>query len=226
MEQKEQFFGGIPGPQVDPEQLNQLLENMLRHTADTGAPALETFTRLQQRRADRMTEAAEALRKKLGKDHPQVVALENTAKSLGELKTRIDTQRTRLKNWPKPRANEWVVFGTVTDAQGQPAQGLTVRIFDQDRKYDDLLGETETDENGDFSAIYHERDFAETRENLPELYIMVSDASGKTLYSSQENVRFNAGKSEYFAIRLGKQTRTTSKRKSSPTDETVVRRKS
>jgi hypothetical protein len=225
MEQKEQFFSGMPGPQVDQEQLNQLLENMMRHTADAGAPALETFTQLQQRRADRMTQTAEALRTKLGKNHPQVVALENAAQSLTELKTRLDTQRARLKKWPKPRANEWTVFGTVTDAQGQPAAGLTVRVFDQDRKYDDLLGETETDENGDFSTIYHERDFAETHENLPDLYVMVSDASGKTLYSSRENVRFEAGKSEYFAIRLGKPSRTSSKKRGSTADETIRRKR-
>jgi hypothetical protein len=225
MEQNERFFRGTPGPQVDPEQLNQLLENMMRHTADAGAPALEMFTQLQQRRADRMAQTAEALRKKLGKDHPQVVELENTAKSLSELNTHLDTQRARLKKWPKPRANEWMVFGTVTDAEGKPAAGLNVRVFDRDRKYDDLLGETETDENGDFFAIYHERDFAETRENLPELYVMVSDASGKTLYSSQENVRFNAGKSEYFAIRLSKQTRTTNKKSESAVDKTIKRKR-
>lgn len=222
MEQK-QSFSETPGPQVDAEQLSQALENVLRHTADLGVPALETYTKLQQRRADRMAGAAKALQKKLGKDHPRVAALENTAKSLAEINTRIEAQRERLKNWSKPRANEWMVFGTVTDAQGQPASGLTVRVFDRDRKYDDLLGETETDGNGDFSVIYHERDFAETRENLPELYVMVSDASGKTLYSSRENARFGAGRSEYFAIHLGKRTRTAGK-KSSPTRKTSKRK--
>lgn len=209
MDQNRQSFGGMPAPEVDAEQLSRDLESVLRNTADFGAPALETFAQLQQRRADRMTEVAKALRKKLGKDHPQVAALENTAKSLTELKTRLDTQRARLKKWPKPRSNEWMVFGTVIDAQGQPATGLVVRVFDRDRKYDDLLGESETDENGDFSAVYHERDFAETRENLPDLYVMVSDTAGKLLYSSRDNIRFEAGRSEYFAIRLGKRTRTT-----------------
>ncbi|MBN2118638.1 MAG: hypothetical protein JW730_18845 [Anaerolineales bacterium] len=226
MEQKERSFSGIPGPEIDAEQLRQSLENVLRHTADVGAPALETFTQLQQRRADRMAATAQALREKLGEEHPQVIALENTAKSLSELKTHLDTQRTRLKKWPKPRANEWMVFGTVTDVDGQPAAGLNVRVFDRDRKYDDLLGETETDENGDFSAIYHERDFAETNENLPELYVMVSDASGKTLYSTRESARFNAGKSEYFAIRLGKQSRVSSEKSRSTTKDKTSQRKS
>ena len=225
MEQNEQFFRGTSGPQVDPEQLNQLLENVMRHTAEIGAPALETFTQLQQRRADRMAETAEALRAKLGKDHPQVIALEKTAKSLAELKNRADTQRARLKKWPKPRTNEWMVFGTVTDADGQPAAGLNVRVFDQDRKYDDLLGETETDENGDFSVIYHERDFTETRENLPELYVMISDASGKTLYTTRENVRFDAGKSEFFGIRLTEQTRTPRKKSDADADKTLKRKR-
>lgn len=220
MEQEQRFFTDTPpGPQVDAEQLRDVVKNALRHSADFGAPALETFARLQQRRADRMTEVAGALRKKLGKDHPKVLALENTAKSLAELRTRLDTQTKRLKNWPRPRAHEWAVFGTVTDIQGQPASGLTVRVFDRDRKYDDLLGETETDENGDFSVIYHERDFAETRENLPELYVMVSDASGKTVYSSRDNIRPEAGKSEYFVIRLGPPPKTV-KPKSGPTKKT------
>jgi len=225
MEQEARFFPDMPGSQVDPGQLRDVLKNVLPHTADFGVSALETFAQLQQRRADRMTEVAAALRKKLGRDHPRVLALENTAKSLAEFKTRLDTQMTRLKKWPKPRANEWAVFGTVTDIQGEPAAGLTVRIFDRDRKYDDLLGETETDENGDFSVTYHERDFAETRENLPELYVMVSDTSGKTLYSSRENVRFEAGKSEYFAIRLGKGSKATSKKRESSTDKTIRRKR-
>jgi hypothetical protein len=224
MVQNENFVRGTSGPQVDPAQLNQLLEGMLRHAADAGIPALETFAQLQQRRADRMAETAEVLRKKLGKDHPQVIELENTARSLSQVNAHLSTQRARLKNWPKPRPNEWMVFGTVTDAEGKPASGLTVRVFDRDRKYDDLLGETQTDENGDFSTIYHERDFAETRENLPELYVMVSDASGKLLYSSQENVRFNSGRSEYFAIRLGKPIRSTRKKSESSADKTIKRK--
>jgi hypothetical protein len=207
MEQKASFIGGTPGQDVDPAQLEEALHNIMKQPAQSGAPALGMFTQLQQRREQRLGAAAKGLAKPLGKDHPDVVAVENAAKSLTALRARISTQAARVKSWPKVRPNEWIVFGTVIDAQNKPAAGLTVRVYDRDRKYDDLLGETETDANGDFAVVYHERDFKESNENLAELYLMVSDAKGSQLYSSQDNIRFEAGKSEYFAIRLGMQTR-------------------
>lgn len=202
MEQNEGFVSGMPSQKQDSEQLQEALFKVMKQTAGSATPALGTFTKLQQRRATRLNEAAKSLRKKLGKDHPDVLAVEGMAQSITELKGKISNQAARAKNWPKPRPNEWVVFGTVRDQQGKPAEGLIVRVFDRDRKYDDLLGETETDANGDFSVVYHERDFKETRENLPELYVMVSDAKGALLYSSRDSLRYGAGTSEYFSIRL------------------------
>jgi hypothetical protein len=228
MEQKGRFIGGTPGQEVDPAQLEDALHNMMKQTAQNGTPALGMFTQLQQRREQRLNTAAKGLVKPLGKDHPDVIAVENTAKSLNELRTKVSIQSTRLKNWPKTRLNEWIVFGTVIDAQNQPAGGVTVRVYDRDRKYDDLLGETETDANGDFSVVYHERDFKETNENLAELYLMVLDAKGSLLYSSKDNIRFEAGKSEYFAIRLGAQTRaakTTTKKSAGQTTKVSTRKK-
>jgi 5-hydroxyisourate hydrolase-like protein (transthyretin family) len=220
MAQNQSFVGGSSALQVDPNQLQDVLQNVMAKAAQAGSPALDTFTQLQRRRSGRMADLAKALRKQNGKDDPDAAAADSTAAAVAILKTRVDTDRARLKKWPKPRPNEWVVFGTVTDAQGNPAAGLTVRVFDRDRKFDDLLGDTETDESGDFSVIYHERDFKETRENLPDLYVMVSDASGKVLYSSRDNIRYEAGQSEYFTIRLDtkppkvQRKKTTSTRKS------------
>ena len=213
MQDKNRFVGGTSGQEVDPELLQETLFNVLKQTAQSSIQALETVTNLQQRRAERLNETAKALRKKLGEDHPDVLAIEGMAKSASELKVKISTQTKRVKNFPKLRSYEWIVFGTVRDESGQPAAGLIVRVFDRDRKYDDLLGETETDANGDFSVVYHERDFKETNENLPELYVMISDAKGALLYTSRENIRFNAGRAEYFAIRLGEGKKPTSTRK-------------
>jgi Transthyretin-like family len=203
MEQRQEFFSGIPAPDIDPEALGQALQNVLRQATESGPPALEMLGWLQQRQADRLDEAAQMLRKKLGSEHPDVVAIENQAKAAVELKSRFEIETTRLKRWPKVRANEWVVFGTVLNAEGRPARELTVRVFDQDRKYDDLLGETTTDEAGDFAVTYHERDFAEIGEGLPELYLRVEDNRGRLLYSSRASVRYEAGRIEFFRITLG-----------------------
>jgi hypothetical protein len=202
MDQNQPFISGIPAPQVDQSQLSQALPAVLSKAAEAGAPTLGMLTQLQQRRAARMTSVAEALRAQLGTDNPDAAAIDGTAKAVTALRTTVDSQRKQLTDWPKPNPNEWVVFGTITDPQGKPAAGLTVRVFDRDRKYDDLLGETETDESGSFSVIYHERDFKETGENLPDLYLMVSDTNGEVIFSSRDKIRYEAGRSEYFAIRL------------------------
>jgi hypothetical protein len=207
MEQRAKFIGGLPDQEVDEAQLQDALHNMLKQTAKDGAPALGMITKLQERRAARLEVAAKGLDKELGKDHPDVVALKETSKTVAELNSRISIQNARTKSWPKVRPYEWAVFGSVVNVDNKPASGFFVRIYDRDRKYDDLLGESETDANGDFSIIYHERDFKETRENLPELYVMVSDPKGKLVYSSRDSVRFNSGQSEYFAIKLGKTVR-------------------
>jgi hypothetical protein len=201
MEQNQQFSAQQPGPQ-DPAQLQDALQNILRQPAAAGSPALNTFSMLQERRASRLADAANTISQALGKNQPDGVALQTLARSIDALRTQVANQTVRLANWPKPKPNEWLVFGTVTDPHGQPASGQIVRVFDKDRKLDDLLGETNTDANGDFSVIYHARDFKETGENAPDLYVMVSDTNGKLLYSSRDQVRFEAGKSEYFAIRL------------------------
>lgn len=103
---------------------------------------------------------------------------------------------------PKIGVHDWAVFGQVLTAQGMPVSNRRVRVFDRDRKYDDLLGDTQTDAAGNFAVIYHERDFSETNENLPELYVMVEDTDGKILYSSRNQVRYRPGRSEFFGIIL------------------------
>ncbi|MFH2102467.1 MAG: hypothetical protein ABIJ39_03820 [Chloroflexota bacterium] len=215
METKEKFTGGISAGEVDPKQLQETLATMLTQAAGAGAPALKTFTQLQHRRVTRLKQAAKTLKSKLGKDHPHVKKVEALEKAATGLKVRLETETNRIKAFPKLRSYEWVVFGSIVDKDGKPAGDLTVRVYDRDRKYDDLLGETETDANGQFAVIYHERDFMESGEKLPELYVMVSDASGKTLYSSRDSLRYEAGRSEYFSIQLGEKPAPARKKRAS-----------
>ncbi len=225
MNQNKTVISGIQAPQIDPAQAQAGLRGISTQTVTGASPALQTFTQLQQRRLNRMAAVAQALGKQLPKNDPSLIAVQNAVNAANQMRTRLETQVVRLNRWPKPRPNEWLVYGTVTDAQGNPAAGLTVRVFDKDRKYDDLLGETQTDENGDFSVIYHERDFKEPGENLPDLYVMVSDASGKLVYSSRDSVRYEAGQSEYFAIQLGARKPRVPRKKDVDDSEDVKKRK-
>jgi len=200
--QNQPVVNGLPTSPVDPTQLQTTVQGLLTQAPQDSAAALTTFTQNQQQRAARINRVADALSAQLGSKDPQVVALQSLATSLTGVATQIQKQSGRAMNWPKLRPNEWLVYGTVTDVNGNPASSLTVRVFDQNQKNADMLGGTETDENGDFFLIFHEGDFKPTGENLPALVVMVNDMRGKLLYTSTDGVHFAAGRSEYFAIRL------------------------
>jgi hypothetical protein len=202
MEFNQSFNAKFAGVIASEEEAKSKLENLTAQASRSSAPALSVFAQLQQKRAQRIETATGSLEKVLGTDHPQVVALRQSAVSAAEFNTFYKVQATRIEKRPKLHENEWMVYGRVIDSAGLAAAGLTVRVFDRDRKLDDLLGITETDESGDFSVVYHTRDFFEVGENAPELYIMVEDENGNSLYSSRDNVRPQAGQSEYFTIQL------------------------
>ncbi len=176
----------------------------LTQTAEsTFAPTLVQFAQWQQARADRLAAALNRLKSSLGENDPRVLALGQTLASANLAGKSLQVEATRAARLPRVSANEWLVYGRVLDEQGRPVPGLRVRVFDRDRQYDDLLGDTTTDEYGDFAVKYHERDFVEMGEAGPDLYVMVTDAAGTLMYSSRDQVRFEAGRAEYFEIVLG-----------------------
>jgi hypothetical protein len=184
------------------EELRTLAEKLAENVGEGGPKLLERFAALQQQRAARLASAEARLKVRLGEDHPRVVALRQAAAAAGGLEQALRTQGERAARRPRPGPHEWLVFGRVRDRAGQPQPDLRVRVFDRDRRYDDLLGETRTDAHGDFSVVYHARDFFEAGEGLAELYVMVSDARGNVLYTSREHLRYNAGRAEYFDVVL------------------------
>lgn len=204
MEFNQTFNAKLVNDEISEDDAKSGLEKLTSQASRSSAPALSFLSQLQQKRSQRIEAAAGSLEKVLGSDHPQVAVLKQNAASSLEFKSFYKVQAERIEKRPKLRANQWMAFGRVYDTSGKPASGLTVRVFDKDRKFDDLLGDTETDENGDFSVVYHARDFYEKGENAPELYIMVEDSAGKTLFTSRENVRPDAGQSEYYSIQLSK----------------------
>jgi hypothetical protein len=184
------------------DELQAALAGLLGEMTGASTPALETLAQEHAARAERLAGAEARLAARLGNDHPQTVAARQAAASAVTARTNLQRLAVREASRPAPKPHEWVVFGRVVDAAGEPVGHVRVRVFDRDRKYDDLLGDTTTDEQGDFSVVYHERDFFEAGEGLPELYVRVDDAQGNELYSSRDSVRAQAGRAEYFEIVL------------------------
>lgn len=185
-----------------PDDVKGALDTFIDRSSDAAVPIMQSFAELQERRAERLAGAVSRLTEELGEDDPRVTALRRSAFAAEDLKRSLRTTAARDDRLPKVGPQEWMVFGRVLDSGGRPVAGVRVRAFDRDRRYDDLLGETTTDEYGNFAVVYHERVFAEAGEDLPELYVMVEDQQGSLLYSSRDEIRYEAGRSEYFHIVL------------------------
>lgn len=96
----------------------------------------------------------------------------------------------------------WVVYGQIVNEADQPQANLTVKLYDQDHVYDDLLGNTTTDAQGYFTFYYQTRDFQDLFERQPDLYLEVYDRKQQLIYSSENSVHCQAGRAEVFNIRL------------------------
>ena len=104
---------------------------------------------------------------------------------------------------PVSAPGAWIVRGRVSDAQGKGLGGVTVSLYDKDLFFDDRLGETKTDERGDYSLTYHAEEFRDLIERKPDIYLKVIDEKGKTLYKSKEAIRYESGRVETINVSVG-----------------------
>lgn len=96
----------------------------------------------------------------------------------------------------------WVVNGRVTTTEGQGVGNHIVSIFDKDFIFDDRLGQSQTDQNGYYTLTYRTADFRDLIERKPDIFLKVLNQEGKTLYTSKETVRFEAGRVEIINVVL------------------------
>lgn len=96
------------------------------------------------------------------------------------------------------------VHGCVVEAEsGRPLAGMLVRLYDKDVVLDDFLGESRSGPDGRFELSFGEAQFRDVFEKRPDLYLRVYDPSGSQLLRSTEHeVRFDAGRDEFFEVRI------------------------
>lgn len=106
---------------------------------------------------------------------------------------------------PRPRMHDepFYVRGRVLTAEGKPAPGLLVRVYDRDVRYDDLIGAALTGRKGEFTVIYRMRDFSEG-EAAADLYFVVLDSGEHELLSTRDHVIFNAERETTVELVLGR----------------------
>jgi hypothetical protein len=94
------------------------------------------------------------------------------------------------------------ISGRVVEKETRQAlRGLTVRAYDKDFLFDDLVGVATTDDNGHFLITYSQKDFAELFERRPDLYFVVhARQTEPPIHSTLDSIRWNAGQDETVEI--------------------------
>lgn len=80
--------------------------------------------------------------------------------------------------------------------------GLTVQGLDQDLMFDDRLGTATTDASGRFEIRYQKADFSDFFERHPDIYLRILAPDGALLMTTEQAVRFEAGRRERFDLRV------------------------
>ena len=62
--------------------------------------------------------------------------------------------------------------------------------------------DVQADEHGYYSFTYNTEDFRDLVERKPDLYLKVLDRDGRTLFTSEQKIRYEAGRVEVVNITI------------------------
>ncbi len=97
----------------------------------------------------------------------------------------------------------WINGRVVSARTGRGLCGLKVYAVDKDLIWDDRLGEVLTNRDGRFKIGYDREDFQDLFfDHQPDIYLNVFDKKGELIHTTQNKVRYQAGKTEEFIIRI------------------------
>ena len=78
---------------------------------------------------------------------------------------------------------------------------LRIEALDKDLFYDDRLGTAITDWDGSFDIRYSGEDFQDAyQDKEPDIYLRVKAPDGSIIITTEEKVRYRAGRTEEFII--------------------------
>lgn len=94
----------------------------------------------------------------------------------------------------------------VADRPDEAVAGARLALFDRDEfSEDDWLGSEVTDESGQAQFLFHTDQFRDTEDpgsyslaGLPDLYVVVYDRGGNSIFTSRQEFRRNAIPREFI----------------------------
>ena len=103
-------------------------------------------------------------------------------------------------------SDSYLVAGTVTNAAGEPINGLLIKAYDVDLLTDDdFLGEGETTRDGSFTILYRKDQFVKNivesfTEGGPDIVLRIYDHQGYLIHTTKR--RSGAHRFEKYQIAI------------------------
>lgn len=194
--------------QITPEEIASQLAGMVDLLDQAQKPALEELAALQEKRAERFQRLEKRIASSLPADDPRRQAVRAAGARASLLRRGWQEDARRAEKVPRIKPDEWMVYGQVKDARGNPVSNAQVRLAAKDPQVQELLGSTATDESGDFTLVYPESIRARLGEKAPELFIQVVDRRGRELFLSDVALTVTPGRAEFFLIVLAEKPST------------------
>ena len=96
------------------------------------------------------------------------------------------------------------IYGKVIEKETDKGiPNLTVKAFDKELLFDDLLGAVTTDRNGNFEIKYDKEDFQELFfDEKPDIYLTIRNPEGEVIHVTKDKVRYKAGETEECIIKI------------------------
>ena len=191
---------------LDTSGIENLVANIVTslQQAITGITAPNELKRADWPRIKRsdISDAGKQLKTELTKAREQHQTQIDARRS--EIGQTLEARKRRLELAVNPKVREihakngsFIVSGRIVDEEtGVGLPYVSVKAFDMDRKYEDRLGKTRTDENGYYAIEYSAKEFKEVFDAQPETYIEVLDAGGNSLFTSPRSFVHKAGEVE------------------------------
>jgi hypothetical protein len=95
---------------------------------------------------------------------------------------------------------EFEIKGTIVDENGTLLAGVKVVAYDKDLRTDELLGQATTNADGYYEIYYNREQFQKVENAQADLFIVVSDASGNLLATS--DVFYNAANAQEINLTI------------------------
>ncbi|MEF8787713.1 MAG: hypothetical protein V5A84_01460 [Planctomycetota bacterium] len=149
------------------------------------------------------------------------------------LRRAAQVRRQRVEMAPEARKAEleraeedkFVLTGRIMDEEtGRGLPDVRLRVFDMDRKYDDLVAETTTDELGYYRVVYDQDDFKDIDEK-PEMFIEALDEEDEVFYTSPRGFRHKSGRLEVLNAAIGADRVPSSRERSKKISDLMTDRK-